>query len=209
MKEDDAREFSESFGMIGAGWWRQIAWATQQGIPAALGMDTGEWVERYVGGWVKLAIEDRREAVAELAAENPDWSNQQIADVLGVSHDTVNRDLKADADASEPEPAPDQSDAPADADASEPEPAQVTLLDVLKASVAQEADEELAELVTTDDDRARDAWRRAIGEITTAQSRIVDWHERWTPEQRRELAAALTLARRDLHVEPSKLEVVR
>ena len=54
-----------------------------------------------------------------------------------------------------------------------------------------------------------DEVEEAIGEITTAQSRIVDWHERWTPEQRRELAAALTLARRDLHVEPSKLEVVR
>jgi Trp operon repressor len=208
MKEDAAREFSEAFGMIGAGWWRQIAWAKQQGIPDALGMDTGEWVERYVGGWVKLAIEDRREAVAELAAENPDWSQREIADVLGVSDTTVLRDLRA-SDEAGAEPLPDQDSAAVASDEAEPKPVQVALLDVLEASVAQEADEELAELVTTDDDRARDAWRRAIGEITTAQSRIVDWHERWTPEQRRELAAALTLARRDLHVEPSKLEVVR
>jgi Trp operon repressor len=206
MNEDAAREFSESFGMIGAGWWRQIAWAKQQGIPAALGMDTGEWVERYVGGWVKLAIEDRREAVAELVAENPDWSQREIADVLGVSQSTVRDDLSTP---TQPEPVPEPEEPPSLSTPTQPEPDQIALLDVLEASVAQEADEELAELVTTDDDRAKDAWRRAIGEITTAQSRIVDWHERWTPEQRRELAAALTLARRDLHVEPSKLEVVR
>lgn len=47
---DAAREYSEALGMIGAGWWRQVAWAHRQGIPGALGMTTREWVAAFVGG---------------------------------------------------------------------------------------------------------------------------------------------------------------
>lgn len=92
-----ALEFSESFGMIGAGWWRQIAWAKQQGVPDALGMSTREWVEHYVGGWARLAIEDRREAVLELVAAPDDGglglSQRDAAEVLGVHEATISRDL--------------------------------------------------------------------------------------------------------------------
>lgn len=97
MDATAAQEFSESFGMIGAGWWRQIAWAKQQGIPDALGMTTRDWVEHYVGGWARLAIEDRREAVLELVAA-PDegglgLSQRDAAEVLGVHEATISRDL--------------------------------------------------------------------------------------------------------------------
>jgi len=90
MNADQAKEFSEAFGMIGAGWWRQVAWAADQGIPKALGLDTRQWVEKYVGGWVRLPTEERVEAVKELAAEGK--SGRQIAAVLGVDESTVRRD---------------------------------------------------------------------------------------------------------------------
>jgi hypothetical protein len=100
VRPEDALEFSESFGTIGAGWYRQVAWAESQGIPKALGLTTREWVEKFVGGYVKLALEDRRGAVKELVSEGR--SQRQIADVIGVDEATVRRDVAAFA-APEPE----------------------------------------------------------------------------------------------------------
>lgn len=90
---DAAREYSEALGMIGAGWWRQVAWAHRQGIPAALGMTTREWVTAFVGGWARLPIGDRREAALELTSGPDALSQRAAADVLGVSHTTIERDL--------------------------------------------------------------------------------------------------------------------
>jgi len=96
MKVEAAREYSESLGMIGAGTLRQVAWAQQQGIPKALGMDLRTWIETFVGGWVRLTIEDRREVVLELTAPVEDGgmglSQREAADVLGVTNATVSRD---------------------------------------------------------------------------------------------------------------------
>jgi hypothetical protein len=135
VRPEDALEFSESFGTIGAGWYRQVAWAESQGIPRALGLTTREWVERFVGGYVKLALEDRREAVLELAAEGR--SQRQIADVLGVDHATVNRDLGAFAP---PEPEPEHevgADAPPEPEIIEPgDPADRAALDAAVAALS-------------------------------------------------------------------------
>jgi N6-adenosine-specific RNA methylase IME4 len=92
---DAAREYSEALGMIGAGWWRQVGWAHRQGIPAALGMTTREWVTAFVGGWARLPIGDRREAVLELTSGPDALSQRAAADVLGVSEGTVRADLGA------------------------------------------------------------------------------------------------------------------
>lgn len=136
MDATAALEFSESFGMIGAGWWRQIAWASQQGVPEALGMSTRDWVEHYVGGWARLAIEDRREAVRELTStDGGGLSQREVADVLGVDVATVNRDLHV-ADATEPTPFPAPSEPDAVASATpEPEVPAVDA-DILMAHVA-------------------------------------------------------------------------
>jgi hypothetical protein len=91
---DVAREYSESLGQIGAGWWRQIAWAHRQGIPESLGMTTREWVAAFVGGWVQLPIEDRREAVRELTSGPDALTNVEAAAVLGVSKETVRIDRR-------------------------------------------------------------------------------------------------------------------
>ena len=69
MKPADAEEFTQSLGQIFSGSWRQIAWAQKQGIPKALGLTTEQWVRDRLGGYVKMSIEDRREAVAKLTDE--------------------------------------------------------------------------------------------------------------------------------------------
>ena len=105
MKIEDAEEYTQSLGQIHAGSWRQTALAVRLGVPQALGLSIEDWVQRRLGGYIRLGIPGRREAVAELAAEG--MSQRGIAGVLGVDQATVQRDLR-DANASpEPEePAP-------------------------------------------------------------------------------------------------------
>lgn len=92
MKMEDAEEYTQSLGQIVTGSWRQIAWAERNGVPKALGLTTREWVTERLGGYIKLEIEDRREAVRELAANG--MSQREIGDVLGVSPGTVNADVQ-------------------------------------------------------------------------------------------------------------------
>ena len=122
MNADDAEEYTQALAQVGGGWWRQIALAQRLGVPEQLGYEsTRDWVEERLGHYPKIPVPERREAVAELAAEGR--SQREIGDVLGVDQATVHRDLKpapvADASAS-PEPDPER---PVDADAS-PEPEQ-------------------------------------------------------------------------------------
>jgi hypothetical protein len=64
-------------------------------------------VQKFVGGWVKLPVGERREAVKELAAGGR--RHEEIADVLGVNRKTVDRDLRTNVPAVAParkDPAP-------------------------------------------------------------------------------------------------------
>lgn len=99
MNVEDAEEYTASLGQIGGGMWRQILWAERQGIPEALGMSTREWVTGRVGGYMRLPIPERREAVAELVAEG--LTQREVAEVLGVHEATVSRDAERLAPASE------------------------------------------------------------------------------------------------------------
>lgn len=91
MKRDDAEEYTAALGQVVGGGYRQVALGVRLGVPAALGLSTKQWVEDRLGGYVRLAVEDRRPVVAELDADG--FSQRQIADVLGVGVATVNRDL--------------------------------------------------------------------------------------------------------------------
>jgi IS30 family transposase len=56
-------------------------------------MTAREWANEYLGGYVKMELDERREKVKELANEG--MSTRQIGDVVGVTHTTVERDLSS------------------------------------------------------------------------------------------------------------------
>ena len=92
LTEQEAREYTDALGQVVAGGWRQVALGEQLGVPEALGLTTREWVENELGGYIRLSIEDRRGAVAELTEG---LSNVQAAGVLGVDEATVRRDRES------------------------------------------------------------------------------------------------------------------
>jgi predicted transcriptional regulator len=54
-------------------------------------MTPEQWANTYLGGYVKMELQKRREAVREMSQEG--MSLRQIGDVLGVNHQTVSNDL--------------------------------------------------------------------------------------------------------------------
>jgi hypothetical protein len=96
LTRESAEEYSASIGQIGAGLHRQVRWAERQGIPRLLGLTTPEWVEKYMGGYIKLDAEQRVEAYKEMKAEEPEISNRAMARALGVDPQTVNNDISAE-----------------------------------------------------------------------------------------------------------------
>jgi transposase len=105
MDRDDAEEYTQALGQVAAGSFRQVALGVRLGVPDALGITTREWVSERLGGYVRLSIPERRDAVEELTTEG--MSQREVADVLGVDHATVGRDLGANAPRAEPEPVPE------------------------------------------------------------------------------------------------------
>jgi N6-adenosine-specific RNA methylase IME4 len=90
MNREEAEQYTQALEQVFTGGYRFILWADRRGIPKALGLSLPEWVQR-LGGYARLSIEERREAVGELT-EGEGLSNRQAAAVLGVSHTTVERD---------------------------------------------------------------------------------------------------------------------
>jgi hypothetical protein len=101
MSAEDAEEYTRALGQVMSGGWRQIALAQRLGVPEAIGMTTEDWVRDRIGGYVRLGIEERREAVRELTDKTGEFglSQRQAAEVLGIGKDTVRRDLLDGADA--------------------------------------------------------------------------------------------------------------
>jgi hypothetical protein len=100
MNPENAEEYTQSLGQIVAGSWRQIALAHRLGVPSALGYKKADglrrWVEERLGGYIKMAITERKEAVAELSAEKDDdgkpaYSGREIAAIVGVDHSTLSK----------------------------------------------------------------------------------------------------------------------
>lgn len=92
LTEGEALEYTEACAQVQAGSWRQIMLAGRIGVPGALGLTTREWVEEKLGGYIRLAIPERKEAALELTAEG--MSTREIGDVLGVSHETAAADVR-------------------------------------------------------------------------------------------------------------------
>lgn len=98
MSAEDAEEYTQALGQIVAGGWRQIALGRRLGVPEALGISTPEWVEQRLGGYVKLSLDERRQAAKELIAPPEEGgqglSTREAAEVLGVSNFTVSTDVR-------------------------------------------------------------------------------------------------------------------
>lgn len=120
ISAEDAEEYTQALGQVVAGGWRQIALGQRLGVPQALGISTTEWVERRLGGYVRMSIPERREAVKELTADG--LSSREAAAVLGVDHKTVVNDRRAGED-SPPEPDEPEAGGLFDPDAGENSPA--------------------------------------------------------------------------------------
>jgi hypothetical protein len=50
---------------------------------------------RHRSGKPKLTVDERRKRVAEVVREHPDWTNQQVADKIGASYQSVRKDRAA------------------------------------------------------------------------------------------------------------------
>lgn len=131
---EQAEEYTQSLGQIIGGSWRQIAWADRNGIPDALGLSTRDWVEQRLGGYVRLQISDRREAVAQLAEEG--MTQREIADVIGVDRSTVTRDL--DDGAGAPAEPSDQDEQPQSGANARPKPSPAEERRKAKAEAARQ-----------------------------------------------------------------------
>jgi len=94
----DAEEYTDALAQVFTGSYRLVLQAKRLGVPAALGMSLSDWVRERLGGYVRMSIEDRREAVAELT-DGEGLSNVKAAEVLGVDEATVRRDRDGSANA--------------------------------------------------------------------------------------------------------------
>lgn len=125
MIPEDAEEYTQALGQVVAGSWRQVALGKRLGVPQALGISTETWVEDRLGGYVRLGISERREAVKELTAPIEDggagMSMRDAAEVLGVDPMTVVRDRRSVANATDHPPDDEQVERTSVANAT-PEP---------------------------------------------------------------------------------------
>lgn len=129
MTPADAEEYTQALGQVVSGGWRQVALGVRLDVPATLGLNTQEWVDR-IGAYVRPTLAQRFDAVVELAKDG--LSNRQIASVLGVTHPTVGKYLPSATDdltdTAPPEPTdgkdlpPVDDDPPAAPDPPSPEP---------------------------------------------------------------------------------------
>lgn len=110
MSAEDAEEYTRALGQIMSGGWRQIALGQRLGVPQALGMTTDAWVRERIGGYVRLGVDERREAVKELTDEHGEFqlSGRQAAEVLGIGEATVRRDRRPAPDDARDEVAPEE-----------------------------------------------------------------------------------------------------
>jgi len=83
-----------------------------------LGLSIDQWVQRRLGGYVKLSVEERKQAAAELKDEG--LSQRQIGSVLGVTQITVKRDLEPETNVSGDKRTPNGSSASSETNVSTP-----------------------------------------------------------------------------------------
>ena len=93
MTPEDAEEYTQALGQVMAGGWRQIALGRRLGVPTALGLTVQQWVDDRLGGYVRLSLQERKEAAKELTKPVEEGgeglSVRKAAEVVGLSPATV------------------------------------------------------------------------------------------------------------------------
>jgi ParB family chromosome partitioning protein len=112
VTEDAAEEFTAALGQVLAGGLRLAEWGQDNGIPAALGISGSEWAQKKLKGYVHWDDDERRLVVKHLT-EQLGLSTRKAAAIIGVSHDTVARDLRAVRNLTAPPEPPPGEDAEA------------------------------------------------------------------------------------------------
>jgi len=165
MSAEDAEEYTAALSQVMAGGWRQIALARRLGVPKAIGMTTEAWVSERIGGYVRLSLDERREAVKALTDPDGEFqlSQREAGEVLGIGTMTVNRDLHA---------VPDGTGEASPLD--EAQPSEPTASDVA-GSIAETWDDEAASADMARHERlrtmrnARIGWLRFVSEHTPGE----------------------------------------
>lgn len=162
MNREEAEEYTQSVGQVCAGGYRQVVLGKKMGVPQALGLTTAEWVEKRLGGYVRMSIPQRREAVEELLAEG--HSQHGVAEYLGIDQATVSRDH--DATASPVEPEPPSSEPESDATASpEPEPLPAPAPELTAEQLAEQHEWEEEAKRMAEKQRLAEEHRKVIAEL--------------------------------------------
>lgn len=92
ITKDDAEEYTNSLAQHLVASYRQIELAHRMGVPAALGFSSlKDWVNTRLGGYMKLSVDQRKEAIKELEAQGY-TKNTKMAEIVGVSEMTIRRD---------------------------------------------------------------------------------------------------------------------
>src|SRR5262245_15196653 len=99
VTKDEALAFASAHGHATAATFELIALARELGVPEALGLSLPDYVQQHLGGYVRLPIAERQNAVAQLMAPTRNGGHglnvRDAADVLGVGKTTVERDIHA------------------------------------------------------------------------------------------------------------------
>jgi hypothetical protein len=102
IDREHAEEWTQAQAQVLGGSWRMIKLAVALDVPRKLGLTTEQWVKGRLGGYVRLEIEERREAARQLTTEG--HSQRETAAILGVDERSVRRDLDDAANAAPPVP---------------------------------------------------------------------------------------------------------
>lgn len=100
LSRDEAEEYTRNIGQVAVGNFGLMEFAKNVlHVPEALGLSFDEWVQERLGGFVRMSVEQRRKAVANLSGEKSEGgyyakTATEVAELLGISETTVKDDRR-------------------------------------------------------------------------------------------------------------------